>query len=109
MTDAPYARLLELASREYELVVQADFEGLERLAAEREALIALLPNTPPETAKPALLECARIQAQTTAALNDARIRVAAEMAETQRGRATAEGYSRASGAAPVRGTITVAA
>ncbi len=109
MTDSQYTRLVELANREYELVMQDDFEGLERLYAERQALIARLPNAAPESAKPALVECARIQARTTAALQQARTRVAAEMAETQRGRATAEGYSRASGSAPPRGTITVAA
>ena len=109
MTDAPYAMLVELASREYELVMQDDFEGLEHLAAERDAIVALLPQSPPETARPALVECARIQAQTTAALHHARARVAADMAGIERGRETAAGYGRATGAAPARGTITVAA
>jgi hypothetical protein len=109
VTDAPYTRLLELATREYELVMQDDFEGLEQVAAEREAIVTHLPATPPESAKPALVESARIQALTTAALHGARTRLAAEMAGLERGRETAAGYGRATGTAPARGTITVAA
>ena len=109
MTDAPYNRLVELATREHELVMQDDFEGLEQVAAERDAIVAVLPSTAPESAKPALVECARIQAQTTAVLQLARTRVAGEMAGLERGRETAAGYGRATGAAPARGTITVAA
>ena len=109
MTDAPYARLVELARREYELVLQDDFDGLERVGTERAALIATLPSKAPESAKPALIEAARIQAQTTAALNHARSLLAREMNAVERGRETAAGYSRATATAPVRGTITVAA
>ena len=109
MTDASYNRLVEFARREHELVLQDDFHGLEQLAAQRAALIATLPAKAPESAKPALIEAARIQAQTTAALNHARTRLAGEMAGLERGRQTAAGYGRATASAPARGTITVAA
>jgi HEAT repeat protein len=109
VTDEPYTQLVALAEREHGLTLRGDFETLERLAAQRDALIAALPETPPASARPALIEAARIQALTTAALNDARTRLAAEMAITERGRQTAAGYSRAVGSAPRGGTITVAA
>ena len=109
MTDPLYARLVDFARREYELVMQDDFDGLAELADERDAIVALLPDRAPETAKPYLLECAQIQARTTAALQHARSRIARELGAADRGRATAEGYSRAAGTAPARGTITVAA
>jgi hypothetical protein len=109
LTPDPYTQLVALARREREHALQDDLDGLEQVAAERDALIAILPESAPESAKPALLDAARIQAQTTAALIEARARVSAEMGAVERGRAGAAGYSRASGAAPRGGTITVAA
>jgi hypothetical protein len=109
VTHPLYARLVDFARREYELVMQEDFEALAELADEREAIVAALPATAPESAKPFLLECAQIQARTTAALHEARARTARELGAADRERATVEGYSRASAGAPPRGTITVAA
>ena len=109
MTHDPYTRLVDLARREHESALQDDLEGLEQVARERDALIATLPESAPESAKPALLDAARIQGHTTAVLTAARSRLAAEMGEMERGRATAAGYSRAAGGPPRRGTITVAA
>ena len=109
MTPDPYARLVDLARREQEHALQDDLDGLEHVAAERDALIAALPDSAPDSAKPALLEAARIQAQTTAALMEGRARLSAAMGDMERGRAGAAGYTRAAAGAPRRGTITVAA
>jgi hypothetical protein len=109
LTPDPYTVLVDLARREQEHALQDDLDGLEHVAAERDALIAALPDSAPDSAKPALLEAARIQAQTTAVLMEGRARLSAEMGDMERGRVTAAGYSRASGAAPRRSTITVAA
>ena len=102
-----YERLLTLARLERELAVQEDFEGLDRLDVERRALVAALPAKPPAAAKPLLAEMARIQAETTAALEEARARVAAEMGSLDRREQTARGYGRQ--ATPQRGTFTAAA
>jgi hypothetical protein len=109
LTPDPYTRLAQLAERELALATQDDIDELLRVAAEREALIATLPARAPVSAHPALVDAARFQAQTTAILTAARARVSAEMGQMERGRATAAGYSRASGAPERRGTITVAA
>jgi hypothetical protein len=109
VTAEPYTQLVDLARREHEYALQHDLDGLERVGAERDALIATLPERAPESAKPALVDAAHIQAQTTALLIAGRGRLAAEMGDMERGRATAAGYTRASGAAPRQSTITVAA
>lgn len=106
MTDQ-YDRLLALAKLEHELALHGDFEALERLDADRLALVAALPGTPTEAARPALAEIARIQAQTTAVLTAARARVSEEMASLDRREQTARGYGRQ--ATPQRGTFTAAA
>ena len=93
MTDA-YKRLLTLAKLEHELALQSDLEGLERLDAERRAIVATLPAKPPAAAKPALVEMARIQAETTAVLQEARKRLADEMAAAERTGETARSYGR---------------
>lgn len=106
MTD-PYNRLLTLAKLEHELALQGDLEALERLDAERRELVATLPEQPPAAAKPVLVEMARIQAATTAALSEHRARVAAEMGALDRRGDTARGYGRQ--ATPRSGTFTAAA
>ena len=103
----PYQRLLTLAKLEHELALQSDFDGLERLDAERRSIVASLPAKPPEAAKPALIEMAQIQAATTAVLVEARSRVAAELGDHERREETARGYGRL--ATPTRGTFTAAA
>ena len=106
LTDA-YQRLLTLAKLEHELARQGDFDALERLDAERRSIVADLPAAPPAAAKPALVEMARIQADTTAVLTAARKRVSEEMAEVDRTEQTARSYGRQ--ATPQRGTFTAAA
>lgn len=106
MTDR-YDRLLTLAKLEHELALQQDLEGLERVDAERRSIVATLPDRPPDAAQPALAEMARIQADTTAVLTEARAGMAAEMGGLDRREQTARGYGRQ--ATPQRGTFTAAA
>ena len=102
----PYERLLKLAKLEFELAAQEDVGGLERLDAERRSIIAALPARPPAEARPLIVEMARVQAQTTAALHEARARVAAEMGSLDRREQTARGYG--GQATPQRGPFTAA-
>jgi hypothetical protein len=106
LTDA-YQRLLTIAKLEHELALQSDLEGLDRLDAERRAIVATLPEKPPAAAKPALVEMARIQAETTAVLQAARKRIAEELADVDKTGQTARGYGRQ--ATPQSGTFTAAA
>lgn len=103
----PYQRLLTLARLEHELARQGDFDGLERLDAERRAVVAGLPAKAPEAVKPMLVEMAQLQAATTAVLSEARARVAAELGGLERAEETARGYGRL--ATQTRGTFTAAA
>jgi hypothetical protein len=109
VTDDPYQLLVALAEREHALVLGGDFDALDDLATQRDGVVAGLPEEPPASARPALTEAARIQAQTTAALEQARTRVAAQLAALDRGLATATGYSRAAGTDPRQSTITLTA
>jgi hypothetical protein len=102
----PYQRLLTLAKLEHELALQGDVEGLERLDAERRQIVATLPAKPPAAAKPALVEMARIQAETTRVLMEAKRELAAEMGEVDRTSATAQSYGLQ--ATPRSGTFSAA-
>ena len=104
---ALYQRLLTLAKLEHELALQGDLEAMERLDSERRAIVAGLPDKPPAEAKPALVEMARVQAETTRVLTEAKRELAAEMGEVDRTEQTARGYGRQ--ATPQRGTFTAAA
>jgi hypothetical protein len=87
-----YQRLLTLAKLEHELALQGDLEAMERLDAERRSIVSKLPEKPPAAAKPMLVEMARIQADTTAVLQEARSKLASEMGEVDRTSATAQSY-----------------
>ena len=101
-----YERLLTLAKLEHELALQGDVEGMERLDAERRQIVAALPATPPAAAKPALVEMASIQAETTRVLMEAKRELAAEMGDVDRTSATAQSYGLQ--ATPRRGTFSAA-
>jgi hypothetical protein len=104
---APYDRLLTLAKLEHELALQGDLAGLERLDAERRQIVAGLPDKPPPAAKPALVEMAGIQAETTRVLKEARAKLAAEMGQVERTSATAASYGRQ--ATQRTGTLSITA
>src|SRR6185312_7770764 len=55
-----YERVAELGERELELVRTGQYEQLEPLHAEREDLIAVLPDAPPAEASTALLRAAAV-------------------------------------------------
>jgi hypothetical protein len=59
-----YERLVALGEKELELVRTGDYEALEQLGAEREALVATLPTHPPVEARAALQRAAALQSQT---------------------------------------------
>jgi hypothetical protein len=102
----PYQRLLTLAKLEHELALQGDVEGMERLDSERRQIVAALPAKPPAAAKPALVEMARIQAETTRVLMEAKRELAAEMGDVDRTSATAQSYGLQ--ATPRSGTFSAA-
>ena len=106
LTD-PYTRLLTLAKLEHELAVQGDVDGMERLEAERRSVMAGLPGKPPAAARPLLAEMARIQAETTRVLVEAKGRLAAQMADVDRTSETARSYGMQ--ATQRRGTFDAAA
>jgi hypothetical protein len=89
----PYVRILELAEREHALVMAGDFEALAPLQDERFQIVAGLPAVPPLQARPSLVAASRIQVKTTAALEAAKARLAAELTTVDRGRDTARGYA----------------
>ena len=103
----PYQRLLTLARLEHELALQGDLEGLERLDVERRQIVAALPEEPPAAVRAVLIEMAELQAATTAVLDEARSRVAAELGGLERREETARGYGRL--ATPARGIFDAAA
>lgn len=108
MTIAPYERLAALAEEELALVTAAelpDADALETLVAERDAIVAALPVTPPAEAGPALARAAALQERATGEL-------AARVSEARRsldnvgqGRRLARGYG---GATPSRGALDLA-
>jgi hypothetical protein len=102
----PYQRLLTLAKLEHELALQGDVEGMERLDTERRQIVAAMPAKPPVAAKPLLVEMARIQAETTRVLVEARAEIAREMGQAERTSATAQSYGLQ--ATPRSGTFSAA-
>ena len=69
----PYAALVGFAEREQAMVADERYAELEALAAERRALIATLPASPPASARPHLERAASLQMATTAALQAAMV------------------------------------
>ncbi len=69
----PYAALVSFAEREQAMVADERYDELEALAAERRALVATLPETPPASARPHLERAASLQMATTAAIQAAMV------------------------------------
>lgn len=67
----PYGALVGFAEREHTMVLDERYDELAALAAERRALVATLPATPPPSARPHLERAASLQMATTAALQAA--------------------------------------
>jgi hypothetical protein len=89
----PYDALADIAERELELVTAGAVDRLSELHAQRHAIVATLPATPPITAKPALERAAQLHARVTAEL-EARLRdTGAELRKLNQGRTAMRGYA----------------
>jgi hypothetical protein len=88
-----YEALAELARRELDLVNAGDVDRLPAIHAERSALLAELPATPPEAARPALERAAHLQEHVTAALADSLREAGTELSRLSQGRTAMRGYT----------------
>jgi hypothetical protein len=89
----PYGRLAELAEIELGLVQDGRWDGLAKLAAEREALIEGLPPVPPAPALDSLERAAALQLRVSAELARS-IAIAREgLKRLDAGRRAAQGYA----------------
>jgi hypothetical protein len=92
------ARLLELAQLEDRLVDERRLDELETLYAERDRLIAALPDRLPETEIVVLQRAVDLQRYAIERMRAARDEVASELGHVDRGRATLRAYSPAGAA-----------
>ena len=90
---SPYDALAEIAQRELELVRAGAVDKLSALHAQRNAITATLPATPPATAKPALERAAELHARVIAALEDRMRGTAGELRKLSQGRTAMRGYA----------------
>jgi hypothetical protein len=88
-----YERLAELGEQELELVRIGQYEQLEALAAERQELIAQLPDHPPAEAGTALLRAAAVQAQVEGMLSGAVAHARQHLVRLDRGRGVLGAYA----------------
>jgi hypothetical protein len=88
-----YDALADIAQRELELVSAGAVERLPELRAERNALVAGLPETPPSTARPALERAAALQSRITEALEERLKETGAELRRLTHGRTAVRGYA----------------
>jgi hypothetical protein len=90
---APYESLARMIERELELICTPDHDALAALRAERDALIASLPGTPPACARPALQRAALMNKRLEIEILRLREALVLEAANLQRVGRTARGYS----------------
>jgi hypothetical protein len=88
-----YEALAELAERELELVHAGTIEQLPELHAERDALMAALPDTPPASARLPLARAAYLQARVTETLQSRVREAGGELRRVSRGRTAMAGYA----------------
>jgi hypothetical protein len=94
MTDTAEA-LLELAWAERRVAAEGRLDELAALHAERDRLLAALPERPAPDQVPVLQRALAVQAEVAELLRTARDAVAAELARVDQGRATLRGYAAA--------------
>jgi hypothetical protein len=94
-----YEHLADLAADERRLAREGLVDELAAVMAERDALVARLPSSPPPSARPALERAAALQEETTGILREARDAVAAELGRLSRGRTTVRAYTPAGASA----------
>lgn len=90
--DDPYTQLVELAQRQLAAIRDGRPEDLDGLAAERAALIAALPPTPPASAADALRRALATEAQLADAMGAAHRDLAHRLAHLRRGRNAVRAY-----------------
>ena len=90
---APYEALARMIERELELICSRDYDALEKLKSEREALIASLPATPPASARPALQRAALMNKRLEIEILRLREALLLDAANVERVGRTARGYS----------------
>jgi uncharacterized membrane protein YoaK (UPF0700 family) len=91
MSAAPWAALVPLAEREYELILQGRWDEAVATAADR-AVAAQALGAPPAEARPHLLRLNDLQAQIAAAIAAARTATLRKLSGMQRGRTAVTGY-----------------
>jgi hypothetical protein len=91
MTASPWAALVPLAEREYELILQGRWDDAVAASSDRAAAARAL-GAPPAEARPHLLRLNDLQAQITAALAAARTATLRKLSGMSRGRAAVTGY-----------------
>jgi hypothetical protein len=89
----PFAELAALARAEHALVLDERFDELEALGDRRVELVAALPAQTPPHAMSHVREAARLQGLITAALAEARDRMAVELGRLDRTREGVQGYA----------------
>jgi len=90
---APYESLARMIERELELICTRDQDALEALRAQRDALIASLPDAPPACARPALQRAALMNKRLEIEILRVREALVLEAANLERVSRTARGYS----------------
>jgi hypothetical protein len=90
---APYERLAESYEFELELVGEGRLDELAQLAADREALIASLPRTPPASARAALERAQLMSKRVMIEILRRRDAVLAELDRVAHVERTAHGYA----------------
>ena len=88
-----YRALAVLAERELQLVAAGAFDELPALHAERDALVSVLPDDPPETARPALERAAAAQALVGEVLEESMRGAAMALRKLSHGRTAMHGYA----------------
>jgi len=96
----PYLRLAELAEAERDHAVAGRLDELLEVQAQRDILVAQLPERAPQGAREALRRAAAAQAEVTAALATAMRRVRADAVRADRGRTAMHAYLPGRPAAP---------
>jgi hypothetical protein len=90
---APYERLASSYELELELVVEGRLDEVLQANADREALMASLPATPPAAARPALERAELMRKRAMIELARTRDAIIAELQQVAQGQRTASGYA----------------
>ena len=90
---APYEKLARSIERELELVSEGRFAEVLSLQAERDALIARLPDIPPAGARPALKRAALMQKRVELEFSRQREALLQALGRVEQVRRTARGYA----------------